>query len=102
LQAAGAKGENEMTAYIQPDLFDTERYAAEFLSRIEKRLGGADEVTVSDVCAACNVSATKVRAWIDEGEIVAVNHGTRQKAYWKIFTRSVIGHYRRQLAGART
>ncbi|NCC62200.1 MAG: DNA-binding protein [Verrucomicrobiae bacterium] len=91
-----------MTAYIQQELFDTQKYEDEFISRIEKRLGGADEVSVSDVCAACNISATKVRAWIDEGEIVAVNHGTKQKAYWKIFAASVIGHYRRQLAGAKT
>jgi hypothetical protein len=67
---------------------------------VSGRLPAADLVAVSDVAGALNVSADKVRAWIDDGSVAALNIGTARKPLYRVLRMSVVDLVSRRQAGA--
>lgn len=63
---------------------------------IRRRLGNRVMVRPADVAAACDVSISKVYAWIEEGAIEAVNIGGKGRATWQVLAVSVVAFYERR------
>lgn len=72
---------------------------SDMLSAFEARLPQKTYVKVSDIAAAADVDTDIIYGWIDAGLVEAVNLGSRERAYWKVFRPSVIAFYQRRISG---
>jgi len=51
------------------------------------------------VAAACNISVQTVRNWIDAELVEAVNVGSGDRPFWKVYRPSVLRHMERKVNG---
>jgi hypothetical protein len=73
----------------QPDLLKLPA-APNMREFLRGRLPHNELLNVSDVAVACDVCVSKVYLWIDERMVDAIDIGTSQKPYWKIYRPSVL------------
>ena len=72
---------------------------ADLMAYFKGRLPAAALLAVSDVASCLNVSTTLIYAWIEAGEVQAVNLGSSDRPYWKIYRQSVLDALGHKLAG---
>ena len=70
---------------------------------IERRLPRSELVTVTDVVVAADVSRHVVQAWIDTGQLPAVNIAARPdgSAHWRITREAVLAFLKSRREGNR-
>jgi hypothetical protein len=74
----------------QPELVKMPAAPPSMRDYLRGRLPAKELLNVIDVALACDVCVSKVYLWIDEKMVQAVDIGTTQKPYWKIYRPSVI------------
>jgi hypothetical protein len=73
----------------------------DLVERLIRRLPSDELLTVTDVCAALNRHPDVVNAWIQSGEVYAVDLGGGGKSYWQISRASLCDFLRRRTVGMR-
>ena len=74
---------------------------SDLASHLEARLPKADMLSVSDVSAALNVCVLTVYAWVEAGEIDAIDMGRGKKRFWKLSRASLVDFLQRRNLGRR-
>lgn len=74
---------------------------SDLAASLEARLPKSDTLSVSDVCAALNVCVITVYAWVESGEVEAIDLGRGKKHFWKLSRNSLIDFLKRRSMGRR-
>ncbi|HRZ55998.1 MAG TPA: helix-turn-helix domain-containing protein [Candidatus Paceibacterota bacterium] len=84
--------------YVQKDLLPREA-PEKVMAFFQARLPHNELLSVVDVAAACNISVQTVRNWIDAELVEAVNVGSGDRPFWKVYRPSVLRHMERKVNG---